>query len=39
MLLLSYVSCFYMQVMQETGSMCYTKKMNTLERGWTERAM
>jgi hypothetical protein len=35
MWLLSYVSCFYMQVMQETGGggMCYTIKCNIEECG------
>jgi hypothetical protein len=39
MWLLSYVSCFYMQVMQEIGGMCYTIKSNTEECGWTKLIM
>jgi hypothetical protein len=38
MWLWSYVSCFYIQVMQEMGGMCYTTKCEMVEDGLTERA-
>jgi hypothetical protein len=34
----SYVSCIYIQVMQESGGMCYTPKCDTVEDGLMERA-